>query len=157
MKTVDPVVDLTAVVRDGVTINVAKDGTAAVTVAENLYASSLPEGIDLPTVEKLNKHNNNLYLAFATVVGEKGLDAMKKNTNCASIEATLPLVGKDTFVVSIDRQKEYPKPGSKDGEKITQFGVMNAQLNTVGASDKRGGMKKLRDQMKADYAAAFGS
>lgn len=150
------IVDLSAAQRKKIKLEVAKDGTSSWTGLEELYPDALGED-DLGHDKRISEKRSAFFVATAKTIGEVTLEAMKKKPELQSVEAIVPLHGKDTFVVGIERVKEFPKPGSKEGEKITQYGVLSAELNTVGATVKRGQMKAVREALQEQYAAALNS
>lgn len=156
MKISQAVIDLSANLRNGIKIEVAKDGTATATVTEGLYKANLPEDL-VEAADKLHEHNSNFLTAAAKAVGEAAVDAMSKNKSCEHVEAVVPLLGKDTFTVGLDRVKSYPVPGGKEGEKVTQYGVINTKLDTVSARPNVGMMKLVRKEINEAALKAFGS
>jgi hypothetical protein len=155
MKTPTEVTDLRAKLAKVITLDVAKDGTATHGGLDKVLSTAFtPE--ELKNDEDVMSKRSTLFTAFAGAVGDVGIAAMKKHPNLKVVEAVLPLTGKDTFTVTVDREKSYPKPG-KPGETIKAFGVLNTQLDTVSSRSNRGLMKQVRQELQEKALAAFGS
>lgn len=156
MKLRTEVVDLSADLRKNVIKLEVKDGQGTFTGLDKIYAHALGDE-DMEHDKRLHDKRSTAFTATAKAIGELGIDAMKKHPNLVSLEAVVPLQGKDSFTVTVDRQREYPKPGSKTGEKIKAFGVLNTQLDTVSSRSNLGQMKQVRQELQEAAMAAFGS
>ena len=61
----------------------------ASTIAADAYVKTLPEGITLETVQKIQDHNAVFFPAVTKAFGEKAIDAMKKDKKKAGAELDL--------------------------------------------------------------------
>lgn len=141
--------DLAEKVKQGLSIN--KEG--AVTVQEGLYEKTLPDGLTIGQVKAVHDHHSNMVAASALAVGELALPIMKKNSSLERVEATIPIVGRDTMTVVTQRSKEGRNP--TNGETTMTWG-----RTTVGvdfhASGNRGELKKVRNHLADAFEAALG-
>ena len=156
MKNQTQVEDLSTRLKNNLKLEVADDNTAKVSGLETAFHDNMPEELRAQS-KKLHDYSSTFYTATALAVGEASIDAMKKNKKLQTVEAAVPLEGRSTYTVMMERSKEYPKPGSKTGEKITAFGVLNTKLDTVTARSNAGGLKEVRQRLQDAALAAFGS
>jgi hypothetical protein len=121
-----------------------KDGQ--MTIAENAYVGTLPEGLTVEKVEELQKHNSLFYPAVTHAFGEKAVEMMKKDKKLMELGLTVPMVGRDHFDLDIKRSKTYPNPQDENAP-VTKYGQINAQLVTHAARANRGEMNSVRDMI----------
>lgn len=111
-------------------------------VPEDVYEKTLPEGLDLKTVKKVQKHNSNFVAAAELANGEKGLDLMKKEKDIDRVHSRFK-VGADRVDTLIDRSREKP---DGDGGKTEQFGVSDTSF-TVAAAGNKAALKQVRSSL----------
>lgn len=133
-------------------IQVAKDGAVAIT--EDLYKKYLPESIKPELLEEQQKFNSQFFAATAKVVGEKAIDAMKKNAELNEVNAAVPLIGKDAFEMSFKRSVARPDP--QGNGTTTSYGSLSSKVVTYAAGASRGQLLKVRKELSEAATAAFG-
>lgn len=122
-----------------------KDGK--ITVAENAYVGTLPEGLTEDMVKAVQNHNQVFYPAVTQAFGETAIEAMKKDKKLEQLTVEVPLVGHDHFDLTLNRSRTFPNPAG--GDPIQKWGVVNAQLVTQAARANRGDMNSVRDHLSA--------
>ena len=128
--------------------------SAGSTIAADAYVKSLPEGITLETVQKINEHNSVFFPAVTKSFGEKALNVMKEDNALESCSLTVPMVGDDKFDVSVQKQYQYLNTKTKEME--TAFGGVSASYTVQSARQNRGAMQSIRNDLKAQALALFG-
>lgn len=131
--------------------------TGTIGVAANTYAELLPEGITAETIKKINEHNGVLAAAGAVVVGQIGIEVMKKNKSVDRVEAVIPMVGKDSMSFNFQRSRPVNVPGQNGEPNSTKtvYGSMQVQIDLY-AEKPRGDLRKARELLALEAAAAFG-
>jgi hypothetical protein len=128
-----------------------KDGSAS--ISEDAYVKSLPEGLDIETVKKLQDHNANFFPAVTKAFAEKSIEAMKADNKIEQLDLSVPMVGEDKFDVTFKRSYEHMDIASKEMKK--SFGGISASLTVQAARHNRGAMSAIKNEMKAAALAAF--
>ena len=126
----------------------------ASTIAADAYVKTLPEGITLETVQKLQDHNAIFFPAVTKALGEESIEAMKKDSSIESVSLSVPMVGEDRFDISF--QKKYQYMDTKTKEMKDAFGGVSASLTVQAARHNRGAMGSIKNDLKAQALAAFG-
>jgi adenylyl- and sulfurtransferase ThiI len=129
-----------------------KEGEA--TIAADAYIKTLPEGLDMETLKKIQDHNANFFPAVTKAFGEKSIEAMKTNTALAQLDLSVPMVGDDRFDVTFKRSYDHMDMASK--EMKTSFGGVSASLTVQAARHNRGAMSTINSDLKEMALAAFG-
>lgn len=137
---------LTKLIQDGLKI----DKSGAVTVEENLYAKTLPEGVTIEQVAKIDEHNTLFAAAALNALGNAALPVMKKNANIEQVAAFIPTAGKSGFDAKFVRDTESRNP--KTNEITKGHGGASIKFDFYGTGS-RGELKKVKS-MLADKAAA---
>ncbi len=151
-KSISPEIkDLAAKIKDGLTF---QDGR--ISVDPETYVSTLPEGMTKESVKALHDHNSHFYSAATLAVGEMAIEHMKKDKKLEAVEASVPLYGKDTFDLTIERSRTFANPQDKD-KPTTTYANVKATLVTQSARAARGTMNQVRQELAASALAAFGS
>ena len=123
-------------------------------IAADAYVKTLPEGITIETVQKLQDHNAVFFPAVTKALGEESIEAMKKDSTIESVSLSVPMVGEDKFDVSF--QKRYQYMDTKTKEMKDAFGGVSASLTVQAARHNRGAMGSIKNDLKAQALAAFG-
>lgn len=126
----------------------------ASTIAADAYIKTLPEGITLETVQKIQDHNAVFFPAVTKAFGEKAIDAMKKDKAIDTVSLSVPMVGEDKFDISF--QKQYQYMDTKTKEMKDAYGGVSASLTVQAARHNRGAMGSIKNDLKAQALAAFG-
>lgn len=131
--------------------SINKDGKCE--VDKDVYTSNLPEGLTKETIESVNDYNSTFYPAATKAFGEVSINGMKANKGIEELKASIPLAGKNTLNLSIERETTYS--GALTGkEPTTHYGTVRATVTTYSADASRGEMKRVRDELRD---AAFAS
>lgn len=117
-------------------------GDGKIEVDEKTYEQTLPEGVDMKTVKKLQSHNSNVVAGAQLANGEMALKVMEKESDIDVVSSTLK-VGSDKISVQFDRVQE--KPNGEEGS-IKTFGVANASY-TASAAGNKAGLKSVREHL----------
>ena len=59
-------------------------------IAADAYVKTLPEGITIETVQKLQDHNAVFFPAVTKALGEESIEAMKKDSTIESVSLSVP-------------------------------------------------------------------
>ena len=132
-------------------IKIAKDG--ALTVEDNLFESTLPEGLTMDQITAGRNHTANFVSAGQYVFGRKAVDALAKNKELTEIEGSLSLGGKDSVKYNVERKHTYMNRmgANKDNPvEVVKHGICVATVDTVVG---KGGQLKLARQHVGQYAA----
>lgn len=127
------------------------DGAAA--IAADAYVKSLPVGLDLETIKKLQDHNANFFPAVTKAFSEKAIETMKADKKIEQLDLSVPMVGEDKFDVTFKRSYEHMDMATK--EMKTSYGGISASLTVQAARHNRGAMSAIKNEMKAAALAAF--
>ena len=128
-------------------------GKIEVTVGDDLYARSLPEGITKEIVEQLQSHNAAFAAAGVLAAGDIGLKQLKKDKTATHVAMAIPTVGKDRFDFAFHRQATV---SDGQGGQKEKFGTASAKFIMYGAG-ARGEMKKVKDHLADQALDVFGS
>lgn len=140
---------MAATLRPQISITQGEGGIAA-----DAYVKTLPEGITIETVQKLQDHNAIFFPAVTKALGEESIEAMKKDSSIESVSLSVPMVGEDRFDISF--QKQYQYMDTKTKEMKDAFGGVSASLTVQAARHNRGAMGAIKNDLKAQALAAFG-
>lgn len=132
-------------------LTVAKDGT--VTIAENVYVQSLPEGLTPDLAKQLQEHNMAFAAGGLLALGEKAIPVMKKHGDIERVALSVPTVGKDSFEYSFARRTETSIGG---GEPHVTYGHGAVKFSMYGTG-ARGEVKKVKAELSEKALEAFGS
>jgi len=123
----------------------------SITVPADLYATTLPEGIDLATVKRLHDHRNNFLAGAALAAGEVAIEAMKDDPNLKTVTTKIAGMGKDDATITTQRQHEHrASPTSSELVKAPGWTTVAYRANPGT------GVKAVRDHLKGIAAGCFG-
>lgn len=110
---------------------------------DNLYAETLPEGLDVETVKLVQTSEREFTDALSLATGDTGVPFMKKNAavNCVSTSANM---GMNSVQVAVHRKIDVRAPGST--ETKPKFGAASVKL-TSNAGQKRGNLKRIMEHI----------
>lgn len=148
------VLDMSAVIEKGLTISKGE-----VSVADNLYISTLPDGLTEEQVKAVQSHNSVFFPAASLALGNVGIPVLKKDQKVERLTAGFNMIGKDEFSVSLDRMKTSHNPQStteKPLPDVVNYGVLSASYTTHGARATVGQMGHVRAHLKAAALKAYG-
>jgi hypothetical protein len=132
-------------------ITIGENGVAV--VEPGTYVALLPEGISEDSVKQLQSFHSELAAAATLATGELAVPYMRKNKGVASVELSIPMVGKDALDVSIKREKTVINPSTK--EHSTVYGAATAGF-TVYSTRPRGEMAKVKSHLAELAMKALG-
>lgn len=118
------------------------DGT--VKYSEDVFAKTLPEDIDMDTVQKVNKLVDLNLSAQALVTGELAVNAMKKDKQLKQVTSSVPYHN-NTISATVQRERQVP---NADGGTSTAYGTIRASVQVNGAANK-GSYKKVKSAVSA--------
>ncbi len=146
-KTTDPRADLNvndsikaladAIKREGVV-----DESGVITVTKDFYEKTLPEGVDMTAVRKLQAHNSELVSAGVIALGELGVPHLKKHKDLNEVTIQID-AGRDKLTAGLVRLKSQRNPSN--GEVTDVLGSTQAKWTTTGTAGSRGSLKTSRD------------
>lgn len=111
--------------------------------AENLYKDTLPEGLDIKTVEQVKAHDRNFIAAGAQVFGELGIEAMASNKKLTSAEINIQMSKHDNVSYHLERHRQYQNHLSGDGATVEKYGILTTTYEVKGGKNA-GDLKKVR-------------
>lgn len=118
--------------------------------SDDIFEKTLPEGVTLDLVKKVDEHKQAFAAGYAYAAGELGVQMFKDAPDLEVITSEVKL-GHDTFGIVQKRQTEHnAAPGST--EKVQTFGTMTTNLVTGG----HGELKKVRKTIQEMAKAALG-
>lgn len=120
-----------------------------VQVDKDFYQKSLPEGLTMADVDRVQKHNTNFVSAVGLALGEVGIDHFKKHKKEDEISVDF-VAGKDKVSLNFQRSKQFP---DGKGGQLERQGVLSARWQVTGAGN-RGSFAKVREHLSAKAAAA---
>lgn len=121
--------------------------TGAGTVGEDLYKESLPEDIDLKTIERVKAHDRTFIAATAHAFGELAIEAMKKNSKLENASIDIPMSKYDNVSHNIARHRTYQNHLVKGNEVIEKWGIMDTAYKAKGGRNI-GDLKRVRVQLQ---------
>lgn len=136
-----------------------KDGGAFVFKDEKTaYENTLPEHLNMKTVDEVYKHNEDVTAALTLATGELGADALKKNKKLDGVTSELKIGKHADISVGYLRSQEQRIPNfqdkSKPPEKVTRYGVTTTRIRTF-AQKNKGELKKVRTQLSEQAEKLF--
>lgn len=157
----------TTSLRDGLTLNdqitnladalikssTADLGAGKIVVDKKFYEESLPEGVTMAQVRKIEEHNSNLITAATLAIGELAQAPMTKDKELASLSMRIP-VSRGRVDAQIKREGQIRNV--QTGEVSPVYGVVDVKFRAAGTSTSSGHLKTVRDQVKTAYGTLFG-
>ncbi len=145
-KTTDPRADLKVndnilALADAIKREAVVDASGVITVPKDFYEKTLPEGISLTEVKKLQAHNSELVSAGVIALGELAVPHLGKHADLkeASISIT---AGRDELSAVLTRNKQQRNPQS--GETTEVYGSTAVKWRTTGTAGSRGSLATSR-------------
>lgn len=126
------------------TLNAEKD-SAVISLADNAYVGTLPEGITAELLKKIDEHNAIFLPAATKAFGELSIEQMKENKALASTHAGFAMTDDKTFQLSMMREKQFRNP--QGDTPIIKHGYITAAVESTEASTKRGALKSVCDDI----------
>jgi hypothetical protein len=121
-----------------------------VPAADDIYESTLPEGISLDVVNKIEKHNGNFIAASTYALGRVGTKALAENKKLDTVETVIKMGGRNVLGLTMERQRTYPNPQDKENP-IVKHGVIAVNYDIV--ADNNSGQLKIARGLINDLAA----
>lgn len=125
-----------------------------IVIDPNTYVQTLPESITVEQVKALHDHNANFFPAAVHALKAPVLKAMKKDKDIEKLQGSFPLIGKDTFDVTIERKRDFPVIGS-EGKTTTVYGNIKASLTTQAARANIGAFSAVKESLNNEFHAAL--
>lgn len=92
-----------------------KAATISEKESHSAYNANLPEGHTPETVKELSRYNDRFLKATTLAVGEVAAEHFKKDKHLTEMTAKVGFQSAgDAFTFTIDREREFPVPRSKD-------------------------------------------
>ena len=149
-----PVLELTERISHGLTMD-KKTGIAA--VDEKTYVNLLPEGLTEEIVKQVQVHNMNFVAASLNALGEASIPVFKKQKDLPSTTLTVPMIGKDSITVNMERSSMVPGKDEAGNPTTTEkFGTSSVKMDIYGVH-KRGDLLKVKRLLAESAQAAFGN
>lgn len=130
------------------------DEAGNINLGKDVFATTLPEGLTIETVRKVQDHRQQVASAAAIALMEVGAADLKKHKERDTVSLQFPFE-KDRLEMTFDRTREYPGRG-EGAEKIVKHGVLTPSFIANGAVGSRGSLKKIKDFSNAYTAAVLG-
>jgi hypothetical protein len=134
-------------------IKIDKAGT--VTGTDDLYVKLLPEGVTLDTVKAVDSYNSRFIAGAHAAIGAEAVAAMKKHSGIDQISASVPLVGKSHYDVTVKRRSEFPGIG-EGAAPVVKYAASTGKLVNGEADTSRGQLKHVRAMVAELGLAALG-
>lgn len=126
-----------------------------ITVPKDLYEKTLPEGLTLADVKKVQEHNTALVAASALAVGEVGNAHFKKHKKDDRLSLEFK-AGVDSISIDYQRSKEYPNFKDPEGPKIQKYGILTAGYESQAGVGSRGQLSRVKKNLAAKAAELLG-
>lgn len=137
--------------------NLTISDTGVVELPKDIYGQTLEEtdGLTLEHVKKLESHNAEVLAGLALAVGEAAPGFIKKHKAINELTAEIK-AGKSTLGAIYTHEKEVRIPGANGAEATTQVrhGSLRSFYDAFAAGNNRGALKKVRDYVGQNAAAA---
>lgn len=130
-----------------------KDGT--VEVSGDPFKENLPEGVTMQMVKNVEKYNADFVAGSVDALGTAYSEALKKNPNIESVEATIKTTGRNSVDIRIEKQHTFVHNLKGEKEEVVRYGHTVASYNTVADRSKSGNLKLVRDSIAAKVQAAL--
>ena len=125
--------------------------TGMATAKDDLYTTTLPEGITKEVVDTVAGHNAKFVAASTLAFGQVAIDALKSNKALEQVEIDIPMAKGDNLGIVTQRQTTVTVPGT--GEKMEKWGTTTAKITTKAGAGSSGQLGAARDSLK-EYALA---
>lgn len=129
---------------DAIKADATVDPSGVISVSKEFYEKSLPEGIELSQVRKIQEHNSNLVSAGALALGELGVPHLKKHKDLEQVSLVIN-AGRDQLSEQMQRSKQVRN--LQTGETKDVYGAISAKWRVTGTAGSRGSLKATRDHI----------
>lgn len=137
----------------------AIDDNGIITTEKDLFQSTLPEDLDMKTVNRVFDHTAELTSAMVLATGELGEDALKKNKKLDTVSSNLKMSRHGEITTKYDRRIERtvrnPQDPNAKPRQVVQWGVTTPRIK-LSASKNSGDLKKVRQTVMENAEKAFG-
>lgn len=126
------------------------------------YEQLLAEMTDIPLAmaKAVHSFDQHAIAGFAAAVTSMSNAGAKKHKDLDTVDAVLPMLGRDRFEVRYTREKEVnagiQKAGEPPVEKKTVYGTFSTKLVVAGADTGSGELNKIAKRSKAAAMEMFG-
>lgn len=136
--------------------SIAKDGT--VTIGDNLFIKTLPEGITGEIVEAVRKADATFVAAVPNAIGNQAVKAFGANKDLKEISATVDMLGGKAVEVHVRDQVTYPGIKGADGvagPSTTKYGVLTVKVEEASNRGSVGELGKVKTLVQDQAARAL--
>lgn len=99
--------------------------------ADKLYESVLPAELPMETVLAVQNHNASFVAGSVEAFGTLSVNAMASNKSLDKTTVEIPMAGKDSVGINVDRTKTYAN-NLGDGKPVVKHGVVTATYTVDG-------------------------
>lgn len=124
--------------------------------SEDLFNSTLPEGLTPEIAKALDDHTTNFIAGGTLAFGQLAVQAMQENKKLETAQIEIPMIGRNAMAVNVERQQEFVNHLSENKDKTVKFGLVKTTFELRGAKNA-GELKKARGIIGDLATAAFGS
>jgi hypothetical protein len=135
-----------------------KSGAGKVKEGVDIYASTLPEGVTIETVNQIAEHDQMFVAASTTAFGKAAAQAFQDNKDLTSANIEVSMGAYKSASVGVERSVTYPGMSKADGTKgepTTKHLVSVVGFNHV--ESKTGPVGTARRELNKYGAELFGS
>ena len=130
-----------------------------VTLSDGIFEKHLPDGITPDIVKAVTAYEGEFIAAAAHAVGHHAVDTFKKHKGVESIAVTVPMAGKNTLDLSLERSRTFPgmvRDGVA-GPEVVKYATMDVKYTVHEAAGSRGQLKQVRNSVNEAALAAYGA
>lgn len=120
-----------------------KDGETPA-ISKEAFKKTLPEALTEEIVDGVYDHRNTFMAASAQVTAGIALEELTKNKDLKSVTLEVPMHGKDTFAVTVERRNEYPDMTDKSKPPVVKYGQMTTKYTAYESSARVGQVKIVK-------------
>lgn len=146
----DKISDNVKALADKVATEITFDGNVA-SVPKDLYKKTLPEGMDIETVKKVQEHNMDFSDAVTLAFGRRATEHLRDNKDIDSASLSVN-VAHDRVSSEFRRHKTYRNPS--DNSTFDRHGVTETKF-VSGINAKRNGYKEIQAYLSAEAESIF--
>ena len=119
--------------------------TGLATVAEDVFETSLPEGLTPESVKAVHNHNITFAAAVGLALGESSVPVMKKNSELGQTKLEILDSARNKFSFTFDRVKEV-SGGAGTSERVEKIGQLGVKID-LRAARKTGQLGAVRTHL----------
>ena len=127
---------------DKISSNIHFDKETNIIKEDNAFEKHLPDGLDMPTVEKVGQYNADFVAASALAVGTMAINEMQKHKSLDVVSSEMKMAGKDVVSQVVTRQKSFTNP-TNPSEPVVKHGDINTVYSCY-AGKNQGQLKACR-------------